>query len=270
MRLSEPDQAKESSPERIAGAIRAAVGRGAAGLIVEPDDNAVVVDALYEAVGRGVAVLLLDRPVPARGGKSIPHVEFIGFADVGRQVVAAVLEAARTQKTAKPGRIVFLHHQSDDPYLERASRSLLEPCQAAGKPMEVLKFDGDTDQGMAVLRKALAADPEIEALLADDAIGLFVGFRIHMDTTESGRPGFVLGGYTANDYRDASVLDRTYSIGERSVTAYASKTSQAIRGLMDARPVADTVEVAVTFSKRAAVPQPAAIEPAPGKRAPKR
>lgn len=66
LRLTRPDAQKPLSPEALAAAIRAAVGRGAAGLVVEPSDEAGVIDALHDAVGRGVAVILLDRSVPAR------------------------------------------------------------------------------------------------------------------------------------------------------------------------------------------------------------
>ena len=66
LRLTQPDSQKPSSSENLAGAIRAAVDRGIAGLVVEPSDDAIVIDALYDAVDRGVPVLLLDRPVPAQ------------------------------------------------------------------------------------------------------------------------------------------------------------------------------------------------------------
>ncbi len=189
-----------------------------------------------------------------RGGKSIPRVEYTAFAEVGRQIVAAVLEADRSLAPAKPGRIVFLHHRSDAPYLERSFKSLLGPCQAAGKPMEMLEFDGDAEQGMAVLRKALEADPEIDIVLADDALGVYAGFRIHLDRGEAGRPGFLLAGYTPYDYRIVTFLDRIYAIGDRSVESYASKTSQAILSLMEAKPVGDVVEVPVKFFQSSTQP----------------
>ena len=142
---------------------------------------------------------------PRAAASQSPGSSTPAFADVGRQIVKAVLEADRNFKPAEPGRIVFLHHRSDDPYLERSFESLLGPCKAAGKPMEMLEFDGDAEQGMAVLRKSLEADPKIDILLADDAVGVFVGFRIHFDWIESGRRQFVLAGYTSNDYRDRHV-----------------------------------------------------------------
>jgi ABC-type sugar transport system substrate-binding protein len=253
LRFTQPDSQKRSPAEDLAGAIRAAVGRGVAGLVVEPRDEAVVLDALYDAVDRGVAVVLLDRPVPTRGGKSIPHVEYTEFADVGRQIVKVVLEADRKSKLAEPGRIVFLHHRSDDPYVERSFESLLGPCKEAGKPMEVLNFDGDLEQGIVVVRKALEADPKIDILLADDAVGVYVGFRIHLEWTESGHRQFVLAGYSANDYRIVTFLERIYALGDRSIGLYASKTSQAIRNLMEGKRVGELVEVPVTFVQLATI-----------------
>jgi hypothetical protein len=254
LRLTRPDSQKPSSPEDLAGAIRAAVGRGVGGLVVEPSDEAVVIDALYDAIDKRIAVILLDRTVPARGGKLIPWVEFTAFANVGRQIVAAVLEADRDQKPSRTGRIVLLHHRSDDFYLERAFKSLLGPAQAAGKPIELLEFEGDVEQGDAALRKSREANPEINILLADDMVGINAGFRAHVERTDSGRPGFILAGYTPNDYRVVTFLERIFALGDRSIGLYASKTSQAIRNLMEAKPVGDVVEVPVTFKQLATVP----------------
>ncbi len=270
VRLTQPDPQKRSSPEDLAGAIRAAVSRGVAGLVVEPTEDEVVVNALYEAVGRGVAVLLLDRPVPARGGKSIPLIEYTAFDDVGRQLVTAALEAGPSFKPARPGRIIILHHRSDDPYLERGFQSLVGPCRTAGKPMEILEFDGNAEQGMAVMKKSLEADPGLEILLVDDAVGVSVGFRIHFDRIKSNGAGFVLAGYLSNDYRSSTFLDLMYAMGDRSVQSYASKTSLAIRSLMESRAVGDVVEVPITFRQRSTNPNPTskAIEAPPTARKP--
>ena len=126
--------------------------------------------------------------------------------------------------------------------------------------MEMLNFDGDAEQGMALVRKALAADPKIDVLLADDAVGVFVGFRIHIDWTESGHRGFLLAGFSPNDYRIVTFLDFIFALGDRSVGSYASKTSQAIRSLMEGKPVSDVVEVPVTFIQRRKDSHPTAKE----------
>jgi hypothetical protein len=182
---------------------------------------------------------------------------------VGRRIVEAVLEADRSLERTKPGRLALLHHRSDDPYLERSFASLLGPCKAAGKPMEVLEFDGDAEQGMAMLRKALEADPGIDIVLADDSLGVFVGFRVHVDWTKSGRRGFLLAGYSPYDYRIVTYLERIHAIGDRSVESYASKTSLAIRSLIDGKPVGALVEVPVTFNLRSTKPVSAAKETGP-------
>jgi ABC-type sugar transport system substrate-binding protein len=265
-RLTQPDTQHRWSPGDLAGAIRAAVRRRAAGLIVEPSDEAVVVSALYDAVDKGIGVILLDRPVPARAGKVIPRVEFTEFAEVGRQIVSAVAEVANKRKATKPGRIVLLHHRSDDPYLERSFESLLRPAKATGKPVETLEFTGDGDQGMALLRKSLEADPNLDIVLADDEVGVFVGFRIHIECTKSGRHEFLLAGYASDDYRIVTFLERMYALGDRSVASYASQSCRAIRSLMEGKPVADVVRVPVTFTQRD-TPSPPPTRRPPAERA---
>ncbi len=104
LRLTQPDSHKPRSSSELAAAIKGAVARGAAGLIVEPSEDPEVVDALYQAAGQRIGVVSLDRPVPPRGGMSIPWVEFTGFSEVGRQIVADVLEADRKRApAARPG-----------------------------------------------------------------------------------------------------------------------------------------------------------------------
>jgi hypothetical protein len=255
LRLTQPDSAARSSPDDLARAIRAAAARGAAGLIVEPRDEAAVLDALYDAIGRGLAVLLLDRSVPARGGKTIPRVEYTGFAEIGRKIVDTVLEPDARPGGARPGRIVFLHHRSDDPYLERCRASLLGPCKESGRPLEILEFEG-ADPGIALLEKSFEADPNVDVVLGDDATGMYIGFRIHLARTQSGRSLFRLGGYTAYDYRITTFLAHMYSFGDRSVETYGMKASQAIRSLIDGNAIGDVVGVPVTSYKKP--PEPTA------------
>ena len=106
---------------------------------------------------------------------------------------------------------------------------------------------GTPSKGWRWCESRLEADPKIDVLLADDAVGVFVGFRIHIDWTESGHRGFLLAGFSPNDYRIVTFLDFIFALGDRSVGSYASKTSQAIRSLMEGKPVSDVVEVPVAF-----------------------
>jgi ABC-type sugar transport system substrate-binding protein len=249
-RLTQPESGASFSPEQLADAIRAAVGRGVAGLVVEPREQPAVVDALHEAVGRGVAVLLLDRAVPARGGRSIPRVEFTGFADVGPRIVQDVLEADRSRKRADPGRIILLHHRSEDPYLEPSLASLLGPCKASGKPTEIIAFEGPSEGATAAVRKSLEADPKLDILLADDTSGTLAAYRIIVESAQTGRRAFLLAGYTSYDTRTPEMLERAQAFADRSIDAYAMKSAQAIRNLLDGKPVVEVVEVPVTFHRR--------------------
>jgi hypothetical protein len=260
LRLTQPDAPGWPTAESFAGAIRGAVGRGAAGLIVEPREEPAAIDALYEAVDRGVAVLLLDRPVPARGGKTIPRVEYTSFLDAGRQVVGAALEAGRSLGRVGPGRVVILHHRSDDPYLDRSLESLLAPCREAGRPARVLTFEGDAERGLAALRESLKAEPGMDILFVDDTYGMFAGYHLHREWPGADRRGFLLAGYASADVRTLEVLTRAYAFGDRSVDSYALEASRAIRSLLDGRPVGDVIGVPVTFRRQAEIPPTGPIE----------
>jgi ABC-type sugar transport system substrate-binding protein len=271
LRLTAPDSPERSSPEALAGAIRAAADRGVAGLIVEPRDQPVVVDALYDALGRGSAVLLLDRSIPARGGRTIPRVEYTGLADAGRRVVEDVLEAHRYLKRAHAGRTIVLHHRSDDVYMERCLASLLEPLRAAGEKPEVVAFEGDVDHAIAALRKSLDGDPAIDILLVDDQIGMTAGLNLRTEWAQARHPDFLLAGYSPYDSRSSEMLNRASALADRSVESYAMKTFQAIQSLLDGQPVGDVVAVPVTFHRQTtlfvpAVEKPAAVEKKAGER----
>jgi ABC-type sugar transport system substrate-binding protein len=262
MRLIEPDSPERSSPEALAGAIRAAADRGVAGLIVEPRDEPVVIDALYDALGRGSAVLLLDHSIPARDGRTIPRVEYTGLADAGRQIVDDVLDADRKLKRAQPGRAIILHHRSHDVYIDRCLASLLEPLRATGGKFEVVSFEGDSDRAIAALRKALDADPAIHIVLADDKYGMAAGVNLRTEWSRANRPDFLLAGYSPYDSRSPDMINRARSFVDRSVESYAFKTFQAIRSLLDGKPVADAVAVPVTFHRQTTLFVPTAEQSA--------
>jgi ABC-type sugar transport system substrate-binding protein len=257
-RLTQPDSGAASSPEQVAPAIRAAVGRGVAGLIVEPLEDPAVIDALYDAAGRGVAVLLLDRSVPARDGKTIPRIEYVAVADVGRQIVEDVLEADRSFHRTRPGRVVILHHRSDDPSSERYLASLFGPIKASGRTPEVIAFEGDSARAAEALRKSLEADPNLDILLADDSSGTAAAHQVHVDWVKAGHPEFVFGGYSPYDTRTPELLTRVQAFGNRSVESYAMKTAKTIRSMLDGNAVDELVGIPVTFHRRSKVFVPAA------------
>jgi ABC-type sugar transport system substrate-binding protein len=261
-RVAEPDSPERSSPAGLVAAIKSAVDRGVAGLIVEPLDDPVVVDALYDAIRRGSSVLLLDRPVPARQGRTIPRVEYTGLADAGRQIVEDIVDANRKLKRAHPGRAVVLHHRSSDAYADRCLASLLEPLRARGQKLEVVSFEGDPNRAIAALRKSLDADPAVDMVLADDSYGMIAAMNLRTEWTKPGRPEFLIAGYSPYDSRNPDVLNRARSFADRSVEAYTLKTFQAMRGLLDGKPVGDVVGVPVTVHRQPTLFVPAAEKPA--------
>ncbi len=271
LRMPPPGSGGSLTPKEQADAIRAAVGRGVAGLIVEPIEDPAVVDALHEAAGRGVSVLLLDRPVPARGGRAFPRVEFTSFADVGRRIVEDLLKIDENLRRADPGRVIILHHRTDDLYIERALASLLGPIKASGKPVEVIAFEETAERAIDALRKSLQADPRMDILLADDTWGLSAGDRVLIEWSKSGRREVLLGGYASYDARTPDLLEHARAFGDRSVQSYAMKVSQAIGSLLDGKAVGEVVEVPVTFHhkpmafvprfEKSAPPRKPAVEP---------
>jgi ABC-type sugar transport system substrate-binding protein len=261
-RRAEPDSPERSSPAALTSAIKSAVDRGVAGLIVEPLDDPAVVDALYDALGRGSVVLLLDRPVPTRDGRTIPRVEYTGIADAGRQIVDDIVEVDRKLKRAHPGRAVVLHHRAEDVYVDRCLASLLDPLRARGQKLEVVAFEGDTNRAIAALRKSLDADPAVDMVLADDNYGMIAAMTLRTEWTGAGRPDFLLAGYSPYDSRNPEVLNRARSFADRSVEVFALKTFQAIRSLLDGKPVGDVAAVPVTFHRQTTLFVPAAEKPA--------
>ena len=177
---------------------------------------------------------------------------------MGRQIVADVLEADRRFNRPAPGRVIILHHRSDDPYIDRSLASLVGPIKAAGKPSEVIAFEGDSDKAADALRKSLDTDPKLDILLADDAYGMLAGYRISSEWAKAGRPAILLGGYIPYDNRTPELLPNAQAFGDRSVESYAMKTFQAIRSLLDGQPVGDVVGVPITFHNKPTIFVPAA------------
>jgi ABC-type sugar transport system substrate-binding protein len=261
-RVDQPESGASASPSRLAGAIRAAVARGVAGLIVEPLEDPAVIDALYDADRRGVAVLLLDQSIPPRDGKTIPRIEYATIADVGRQIVEDVLEVDRTFRRPRPGRVIILHHRADDPYLDRCHAALLGPVKEAGKPSEVIAFEGGSERAVEAVRKSLDADPNIDIILADDMYGLAAGYQLRGEWTKAGHPDFLLAGYAPYDSRTPDVLTRVHAFGDRSIETYSMKVAQAMRSRLDGKAIDDVVMVPVTFHRKSMVFVPAAEESA--------
>ncbi len=251
-RIVAPETGKSFSPVELAGAIRAAVEHGTAGLVVEPVEDAAVVDALHEAVEKGLPVLLLDRPLASRGGKSIPCIRYTGYAEAGKQIVEATLDSIKGLQRAEPGRIVILHHRpANDFYAEERLRSLADPLKAANKTFELIEFDGDASQAGDLIRRCLVANPKLDAVLADDDAGIVGAEKVLTERTRAGQTEFRFAGYFAYDYRTAEgIMKGAEAFGDQSVDAFSSRTFQAIQALIDNKPMGDVVEVPIIVRRK--------------------
>lgn len=248
LRYTKPEAVQKLSPEQLAAAIRTAIGRGSAALLVEPIDDPTVLDRLYEAQSRGMKVLLLDQPIPPRSGKSIPVFCYQSFSKPGRQIVEAVLEAAKLTHRLNGGRIVVFRNRSTDAYSADRLASLTEPLKAAGLKYEILDFDGDANAAKEVLTSALAVPPRISIVLAQDDEGFAASHLILSRLIKQGEPDFLLGGYNAYDMGGITdTVNKATAFCDRSVEAYASKAFQTVRNLIEGKAVADRTEVPVVF-----------------------
>jgi ABC-type sugar transport system substrate-binding protein len=246
--------AQPLTPAELAEAIRTAVANGAAGLIVEPLEEPAVLDALYEADARGVAVLLLDRSLPARGGKPLHSVGYMPFTEPGRQIVQAALDAAGLLGQLEGHRIILLHDRSTDAYDAERLAALADPLKAAGKSFDVLEFDGSPAQAAAALRTALDIDPKVAIVLADESNGMIAAYQVLSDRKKTNAPEFLFAGFAAYDYRSSTdLLGRAIAFSDRSVESYATKTFQTISRLLDGKPLDERVEVPMPVHKKSTI-----------------
>ncbi len=199
LRYTKPEPGQKLSSEQMAAAIRKAIQRGSAALIVEPIDDPTVLDLLYEAQSRGMKVLLLDQPLPPRGGKSIPFVTYQAFDKPGQQIVETVIDAAKMTHHLDDGRIVVIQNHSSDPYSADRLASLTNPLKAAGLKHEIIVFEGDSNGARDALIMSLAVPPKIAIVLAEDDEGFNASHLVLTERIKQSQPEFVLGGYSAYD-----------------------------------------------------------------------
>jgi ABC-type sugar transport system substrate-binding protein len=257
------DEAQSSAPLQLAKLISAALVRGVLGLIVEPIDHPAVSEALAEAQNRGVKILVLDRAVAGRGGKPIPCVTYVSFSEPGRQIVSAALESARLLYPRGTGRILILHSRSPDPYAVPRLASLSDALKASGRSFETIEFEGDSSQAGAALRQSLAAGPSVEIVLADEEQGMGAAYQVRREWAES-HPEFLFGGYLAYDFRSAGdMLTQATVFADRSIESFAVKASQAMRSLLDGKPVSERIEIPIPIHRRRTVFVPVAPKEAP-------
>jgi ABC-type sugar transport system substrate-binding protein len=252
IRYDEPTTAVSpaSVAERMAGEIREAMKRGAAGLIVEPIDDPTVIDLLYQAQANGLAVLTLHHPVPTRSGKTIPCVVYEKLEPFGAELVKFTLEAARLNLHPDNGRIVILQNKLTDVYSAERLLSLTGPLKAAGRSFEILSFGDERTGAAKALEKLLESGPPVDIVLAEDDEGLMAAQSVLKARISDRKSQFMISGYVAIDAQNAyDAIDNCATVVDRALDVFCARAFKAWNQIREGKPVPPRVEVPMLVRK---------------------
>lgn len=263
-------EADEPRPtEWTVKAIQAAVEMGAAGLLVEVDPAPAVVAALAEARAKGVAVLSLETPIPATGGKPFPVVTYGSFPEAGRKIVKTLMDAALKFPDFQSTRILIIDNRAGGVFRERRLESLTAPLKNLGRKWDVVWFDGTQNDAQRALNKALTKPgPRVSVVIAQEDLGLFVAHRALLARIEQNQPEFLIGGYFSYDSRSGhEMLNNIVVFGDRAVTLFAAKAFESLMLMIKGKPVPDQIEVPIVVrsTNTIFIPTPPANTASPAK-----
>jgi hypothetical protein len=162
-------------------------------------------------------------------------------------IAAGPIRTARSRWTRSPVR----SRRPGDPYGTQPLDSLTGPLKAAGKRAELVEFEGDSAAAKTALEKALGRGDDVAIVLADEAEGLYAAYRTLRERRESNHPDYLFGGYMAYDYRSGRDFPRqATAFGDRGAESIAVKAFQAVRSLIEGKPVNDRIEVPIVVHKK--------------------
>jgi ABC-type sugar transport system substrate-binding protein len=258
------------TPEHYASEIRAAANRSTGALVLEPIDSPEVLDALREAVSRGLGIVLLDSPLPATPpAKFYPYVTFDGFTEAAKQIVQIVAEDAKSMRLPADGTILLLENREKDHYSRYRLESITDALKAAGRAYDQVSFGGlQEGAGQAVLGH-LEAHPKVTIILADDEFGVAGAFEAKQKWLRKNHAGFAIAGYAACDARMADEVKRNVQgLADRNIEGYAQKVVQIAVDLMEARPVSEgnIVNIPIVHTPPPLAPPPVTPKPTSAER----
>jgi ABC-type sugar transport system substrate-binding protein len=242
-RLVKPEPDESSISGRLIEAIRSAVAGDA--LIVELDDDPAYMESLYDADARGVVILALDRPLPARGNKLHAWISYESLAGAGQRIVQAVLEGARLFHYSTKDRVVVIENRTPHRYRAERIAALTDALRAAGRSYETVSFERDGDAASQALEKALSTGPRVAIVLAEEDTGLFAAQQKSVVQRDQKRPEFVLGGFLSYDIRTPGDRRNITAFGDLSVDEFAVKAFQTVQRLMEAKAIPEKTEVPI-------------------------
>jgi ABC-type sugar transport system substrate-binding protein len=262
-RSVKPETGEPMTAAQLAQAIRKAADHGAGALILEAIDAPEVQAAISDAESKGTVIVLLDTPLPSPSpGKARPYVEIKGFAEAGKQIVQTVIDEARLYHLPANGSALVVQNSVQDKQSAQRLESLTRALKAAGRPYEVVGFNGDQQAGMELILKYLTDHPQTTILLAEEDYGLSAGFQARRNLVSESNRQVIVGGYGANDMRlDMAVKNGISALADRNIEGYSRKALQLALDQMDGKPTPERIEVEMPFTRNQPEHYPAMAEP---------
>jgi ABC-type sugar transport system substrate-binding protein len=249
LRMTKAEGAEAGSANLLVEGIQAAVSRGVALLVLEPLDTPEVRVALREAETRGVAILLLDQPLPSRqSNRNLPTLSLTGFPERSKELVVAALEDAGHFGLPSDGTALLVQNRSVDSYSKQRQESISNALKDSGRVFHVLEFEGGRSQAHSILVDYLKAHPQVCVILTEEDYGLGAAVDVHRALSNLGLHEFILGGYASYDLRiDPEVARRCAGFVERSLADYAVKISELARAAMEGKPLPERTNIDMLF-----------------------
>jgi ABC-type sugar transport system substrate-binding protein len=244
---------KPMTPAELAAAIRAAASRSTGALILEPIDAPEVRDALREAKGKGLPIVLLDTTIPdSSPGKFYPSVSMTGFTGAGKQVVEATIEDAGRLHLQADSPVLVLENRQKDRYSQERLEALVSALKAAGRRYEIVAHDGDQKSATDAALKYLHDHPKASIILADHENGVAGAYHAFIDVWKASQRNVVRGGFAACDGRlDDMIVQMTEAVANRNGEEYARKILALALNQMEGKTASERVEVPIRFIRNA-------------------
>ena len=251
------------TPAELARVIRKASDRMTGSLILEPIDDPAVREALAEARSKGLAIVLLDTPLPSTPpAKPLPCVAFAGFDEAGKAIVDTLKDEAAKLKLPNDGTALVLANQEKDVYSNRRQDSLIGALKAAGISYDILTFDGESKGTSDSISAYLDAHPKVTIIVSDDDFGLGAIHQARSERKKRDKPEVVAGGYAAGDERAKPLVKQgTEVMADCSMQTFGRKVLDVALDLMAGKPVPERIDVEMPLIRKGESPGPRAGVP---------
>jgi ABC-type sugar transport system substrate-binding protein len=232
-----------------AQAIRDAINRNSAAIVVEPVDSPKVVQALSAARDKRVKVVLLDGTVTTPSdGKPFPRVTFGSFKKAGRDIVqGARKEAARLKLDPKSPALLLIRAERDAHSSDRVE-SLKNALKDAEIPLDgTLEFGADIDEAKNQL-KAMLSKHRVGYVLADEDHGMDIAYEVLAEQHKEGKPTYLTAGYISYDSGlNHFAVNNCAALVDRNLLGLSRKAIETAIALTKGKSVPETIEVPLPF-----------------------